>query len=98
MINVLKKNIELIDDTLYLINKVTPVSYTMNDDNYKKFGFIAQEMEEIFPNVVNKPSNDNELYSIDYISIIPLLTKSIQELSSIVNKQQREINELKTKI
>ena len=93
-----KKNIELIDDTLYLINKVTPVSYTMNDDNYKKFGFIAQEMEEIFPNVVNKPSNDNELYSIDYISIIPLLTKSIQELSSIVNKQQKEINELKTRL
>ena len=93
-----KRNIELIDDTLYLINKVSPISYTTNDDNYKKFGFIAQEIEEIFPDVVNKPDNNNEMYSIDYVSIIPLLTKSIQELTSIVNKQQKEINELKSKL
>ena len=93
-----KINIELIDDTLELINKISPISYTTIHDNYKKYGFIAQEIEEIFPNVVNKPENKDELYSIDYISIIPLLTKSIQELTIIVNNQQKELNYLKTKL
>ncbi len=47
----------------------------------KSYGFIAQEIEKIFPNVVNVPLKETDNYSIDYSSIIPLLTKSIQELS-----------------
>ena len=48
--------------------------------------------------IYNIPNNTNDLYSIDYISLIPLLTKSKQELSFIISTQQNEINELKTKL
>jgi hypothetical protein len=66
-----------------------------NNDDKKSYGFIAQELKEIFPYIVNEPVNNADLYSINYISIIPLLTKSIQELTMKIENMQDEINALK---
>jgi len=93
-----KKNIQHLDTALELIDGIDPVSYNTENDSKTKYGFIAQDLEGIIPNIVNIPSDTNDLYSIDYISMIPLLTKSIQELSNIINNQQKEINELKSKL
>jgi len=97
-----KKNITQIDSVIDLVNKINPVSYFLLDQNEitdkKSYGFIAQEIETIFPNVVNCPSCETDNYTIDYSSIIPLLTKSIQELTEKINNQQIEINELKLKV
>jgi hypothetical protein len=96
-----KKNIENIGDALDNINKLNPVSYLLLNQepaDKKSYGFIAQELNEIFPEVVVEPGNDNELYSINYTSIIPLLTKSIQELTKKIELQQNEINYLKQKL
>ncbi len=64
------------------------------------FGFIAQEVQEIFPELVDPDPNGN-LY-IDYISFIPCLVKSLQEqqlninkLESDIQKMSEEINQLK---
>jgi len=54
-------------------------------------GFIAQELYEIFPNAVSKPANEEEMWSIDYGKVTPLLVKAIQE-------QQKQIVELKAEI
>lgn len=44
-----------------------------------QYGFIAQEVENILPAIVN---TDNEGYkSIDYIKVIPFLTNALQELA-----------------
>jgi uncharacterized Zn-finger protein len=94
-----KKNIENIDNALDNINRLNPVSYlTLNQNNNdkKSYGFIAQELKEIFPYIVNEPVNNADLYSINYISIIPLLTKSIQELTMKIGNMQDEINALKS--
>jgi hypothetical protein len=96
-----KKNIENIGGTLDDINKLNPVSYLLlnqESNDKKSYGFIAQELKDIFPDVVIEPKNDNELYSINYASIIPLLTKSIQELTKKIELQQDEINYLKQKL
>jgi hypothetical protein len=96
-----KKNIVNIGDALDDINKLNPVSYLLLNQesaDKKSYGFIAQELKEIFPEVVVEPENDNELYGINYTSIIPLLTKSIQELTKKIELQQNEINYLKQKL
>ena len=96
-----KKNIENIENALDDINKLNPVSYLLlnqESSDKKSYGFIAQELKNIFPEVVVDPNTDNELYSINYTSIIPLLTKSIQELTKKIELQQNEINYLKQKL
>ena len=49
----------------------------------KHYGFIAQELQEIYPNLVIE--NKEGYLSINYLEIIPLLVRSIQELKAEVN-------------
>lgn len=64
----LKENIEVLDNTFVSknIDQLLPKKYTFISDTSKKvhYGFIAQEMEELFPDLVNeidvKVENENE--------------------------------------
>ena len=74
------------------LKKLNPVSYNWSD-LYKeskglsrKLGFIAQEVEKIVPEAV---SNNQEFYIFDDKALIPIITKSIQNISKriqILNK------------
>ncbi|MEA3444454.1 MAG: tail fiber domain-containing protein, partial [Bacteroidota bacterium] len=57
-------------------------------------GFIAQELYEIFPNAVTKPANEEDMWSVDYGKVTPLLTKAIQEQQQTIEAQQKQIDEL----
>lgn len=54
----IKKDIEPIDNSLELLNKINLVSFKYIDyvekGNIKNYGVIAQEVEEIIPEVINK--------------------------------------------
>jgi hypothetical protein len=93
-----KKNIESINNVLNDVISLNPVSYLTLEQQLtdkKSYGFIAQELKEVFPNIVNEPKNDEDFYSINYTSIIPLLVKSIQELTMKIENMQEEINTFK---
>jgi hypothetical protein len=81
----LKKLIEPIQYGLDDVLKFKPVSYFMENQNEdidkRNLGFIAQDLEDIIPEIVNVPSTSNAVYSLQYSSIIPILIKSIQELN-----------------
>jgi len=72
----------------------------LNSEDYTKdntFGFIAQEVKEVLPEVVSY-DKENDLYSMDYTAIIPLLVESIKMQQAQIEAQQKQINELKTLI
>ena len=50
-------------------------------------GFIAQEVLDVLPLLVSYDSAVN-LYSMDYISLIPYLTKALQEQDAQIQQQQ----------
>ena len=84
----LKTNIAPILEGLTIIDKLNPVTYNWNSkakelNNTKtdrlEYGLIAQELEEVLPELVHPLYSTYK--SIDYIKLIPLLIKSIQELN-----------------
>ena len=93
----LKDNISNIKEpATSLLNSLNPISFTFKSDSmlYLKegeekrmhYGFIAQEVKELFPNLVTE---DGAGYlSVNYIELIPLLVH-------VVKQQQMQINELK---
>ncbi len=86
----LKENIQPIDNSEKFM-KLKPVTFNWKKDEIKKtvLGFIAQDVQEIFPDMVK--TNDTDTLSIDYIQIIPLLVKQIQSLTN-------ELSIIKSKI
>jgi hypothetical protein len=68
-------------------------NFNMIGDEIKQIGFIAQEFEEVFPNMIDTSIDKNtkeEYKSIKTSVLIPMLVKAIQELKA-------EIDELKNK-
>lgn len=57
------------------------------------FGFIAQEVKEIYPELVHT-DKDGYMY-IDYIGMIPLLVNAIGELNTQIEEQNAQIEELR---
>ena len=92
----LKKDISLIQvDTTDKLMNLKPSSFIFKDDSSNRlhYGFIAQELENEYPELVQYNPNKmyNNLKSVNYLEIIPLLVNKIQLM-------QKEINELKEKV
>jgi hypothetical protein len=80
-----------------------PVQYHINTEELKvddpdrlRFGFIANDVEKIFPNlVINAGLPANIKRGLEYDGIIPILVKMVQEQQAIIEHQNREIELLK---
>lgn len=96
----LKKNITSDDiNALELLSQIKTRQFDWKkDDKHEEIGFIAQELEEISENFINKtPQYDADgnivdyLYSVREMHFIPYLIKAIQELYDIVKQLQAAI-------
>lgn len=91
----LKKNIKSINIGLQEILQLNPVSFNYKTDNKSdksRYGFVAQEVNEIVPEIVDKTSNG--YLGIKSDNIIPILTKAIQEQQIIIESQDKRIQQL----
>ena len=89
-----KKNIQSINDN-DIINKLNPVTYNIH--NKKHYGFIAQEIQKILPELVYTDV-ENEFVFVNYIELIPLLVHEIKSQHKLIEKLKDEINTLKIKL
>jgi hypothetical protein len=72
---------------LDLLAQVDIKTYNMladSDNSQKQIGFIAQNLETIFPSVVMTDSEGNK--SVSYSALTPILTAAIKELNLNVNQ------------
>lgn len=76
------------NDSLADKNSATKEMGTIKD-NRMHFGFIAQEVREIYPNLVVE--DEEGMLSIDYIGFIPLLVDAYKQLSERVRQQDEYI-------
>ena len=69
--------------------KLNPKQYDWKKDNRKDIGFIAQEVEEVIPEIVKDNEwFDDKIKTMDYEKLTAVLIKAVQE-------QQKQIEELK---
>jgi hypothetical protein len=89
-----KKNINTISSALEKVLKIRGANYEYKTNEFadkgfsegKNYGFIAQELKEVLPELVKQ--DDEGYYSVNYSGVIPVLVEAIKE-------QQKEIAELK---
>jgi hypothetical protein len=88
----LKKNMTTLDNPLALILQLDPISFNWNKDlnnQYKNFGFSAQAVEQVIPELVSTDDSGYKLLAMD--NMIPFLVGAIKQ-------QQADIDALKQKI
>ena len=105
----LKTNIKPLEGALQSVLKLQGVTFNWKDETNHRpgqnIGFIAQEVKEILPEIVNGGGKDKEgneiYYSIEYATLTPVLVEAIKEQQEAINKlntvnkeQQELINKL----
>jgi len=112
----IKKNISVIDDPLQKLTQLSPVSYEYDHADYKhlkfqqgrQYGFIAEDLQAIFPNLVKERSvsymfgkntyRNAKIKVVDQVSLIPVMVACIKEQQSEIEILKAEIKELKKKL
>ena len=81
----LKNNIkDLTENDLDKLNNLVPKSYNLKNSQGIHFGFIAQDVEKEFPNLVSKDSDG--MKSVNYLEMVPILLHKINNLEKKVEE------------
>jgi hypothetical protein len=96
-----KKDIEPINSALSNVLKLKPVKYSWKTEEFpdkhfdhrRHIGLIAQEVEEVYPEIVN--TNNEGFKSIDYSKLAPVLIQAIKEQQKIIQQLQQENTQIK---
>jgi hypothetical protein len=101
----LKKNIQPMDSMLENIMQMKPCSFGWISNEDTGYGFIAQEVHEIFPQLRHKHPSCEEscdvnpcdcsgnpvYYGLDYGQFTPYIVKAMQEMKTGYDKQLQEM-------
>ena len=85
----MKQNIHTITNPIEKVSALRGVNFEFIKDGKKQIGVIAQETEEIIPEVIGECPDGYK--TVQYGNIVGLLIEAIKE-------QQKQIDELKEKI
>lgn len=80
----------------------------MNLADGRQFGFIAQELQEVFPELVHQQMNvttfeeepgklnteEIDYLGVDYLSMVPILTQAIKEQQELLEDKEERIDRL----
>jgi hypothetical protein len=85
-----------LNPALAKVLKLRPKSYVFKDarDADRSIGFIAQEVAELFPQLVEGDPSGEGILSLDYSGFAVLAIKAIQEQQEIIEKLSQRLSEL----
>jgi hypothetical protein len=90
----LKENIAELEPQLDKILALKPCEFDYKDGSGHQIGFIAQEMQEVYPDVVNE-SLDGMLTLSGWNKTEARLVKAIQEQNQLISELRKELDSLK---
>ena len=86
-----KEDVEPLESAVDTINRLQGVSYSWKDTGKKDFGFIAEEVGKVLPEIVEWSADPEYANTMDYTRIISFLVEAVKE-------QQKKIDILTEKI
>jgi Chaperone of endosialidase/Domain of unknown function (DUF5011) len=103
----LKTNIQSLDasTSLAAINSLAPVAYDWidpNKDGTRQYGFNAQQVEQVFPNLVSTTSatelTPDGTLGLNYLGLIAPLVEAVQTLSADLSSLATRVSSLETAV
>lgn len=116
----LKKGAKELKNSLSLIGQLKPKSYQYRTDEFnfmnlpegKQFGFIAQELEEVLPQLIKQnvlPASSTRFDSyvdhgrvdykaVNYLGLIPIMVDAMNEQTEIIAAKDEEIKMLESEL
>ncbi|MGB1038593.1 MAG: tail fiber domain-containing protein [Bacteroidia bacterium] len=110
----LKYDISSLNNATSLLKRLEPKSYYYKQDGEAgylnlseglQFGFVAQELEEVLPNLVKEQVQPKKFKSdekitykaVNYTGLIPVLTQALKEQQELIEQLEKRISDLEAK-
>ena len=74
---------------LDMVSKIPVYDYKWKSSKHRSYGVMAHELQEVLPQAVTGEKDAEEMQGVDYSKIVPLLVKSIQELTAKVEMLEK---------
>ena len=82
----LKENIVTVDSALDKVMKMRGVYFNKSDDPTRRIGVIAQEVEQVLPEVVHTDDTPEQMKAVSYANIVGLLIEAVKEQQEMIKK------------
>jgi hypothetical protein len=89
----IKENVKTLDNPLDIIKKLRGVEYNRIGETYNEIGVIAEEVNDVLPQVVNKDEEGNPT-SVSYGRLTALLIEVVKKQDEQIENLTKRIEEL----
>ncbi len=86
-----KKDVQKLENAMDIINQLEGVSYKWKDTEKQDYGFIAEEVGRVLPDIVEWYDGEEYATSTDYMKIISFLVEAVKY-------QHHKLNELTQRV
>ena len=83
----LKANIVSLGSTLAKLLLIDGKTYTMKKDGKQKIGLLAQDIKNVFPELVSE--DDHEMLTVNYQGLIPVLINALKEQDAKISRLEQ---------
>jgi hypothetical protein len=96
----LKQGVENLGYGLREVMRLRPVTFKWKetDDARTHLGLIAQEVEPIIPEAIEKGATPDAPLGMNYTSVVPVLIKAVQEQQAEIARRDAQINALRQQL
>jgi hypothetical protein len=85
----LKTDIMSLGGTLTKLLLIDGKSYTTKKDGRQTIGVLAQDIQEVFPELVT--TDDNDMLAVNYQGLVPVLINALKEQDAKVKEQEAKL-------
>jgi hypothetical protein len=89
-----KEDVEPLNSALDTINKLQGVSYSWKDTGKKDYGFIAEEVGKVIPEIVEWSQDPEYANTMDYTKIISFLVEAVKQQQNKIDLLSERIGKL----
>jgi hypothetical protein len=93
-----KTNIREISDALEKVMALKGVYFNWKSDNRPDIGMIAEDVGEVFPELVEYEENGVDARSLDYSRLVAVLVEAIKAQQKIIQNQNERLTKLESSL
>jgi len=86
----IKNNIETLDET-HIVDNLRPVKYFQPHIGRNDIGFLAHELQEHYPELVEGEKDGEKMQSVNYMGLLPVLINEVQQLKNQIAETRDRI-------
>jgi hypothetical protein len=91
----IKENVEILNENT-VVDNLRPVTFINKKTNNRDIGLIAHELQEHYPFLVSGEKDGIAVQSVNYIGLIGILIKEIQDLKKTVDELKTRVTNLES--